>query len=181
MSRRYRFESHWDLPLPPDRLLDVLADVEAYPAWWPQVRLVRRIDEDSAEVLARSFLPYSLRFVLTRAVEDREAGVLEARLTGRLDGWSRWRVRRARGHEEGVEVGPEAGVELGPEAGRESTSEGPVSHLCYEQEVTVAGPLLAAASRVCRPLLVANHAWMMRGGRRGLLRRGRSPVGGTPR
>lgn len=154
MTTRYRFEHAWTTPLEPDELFDVLADVEGYPRWWPQVRAVVRVDEETAHVVARSLLPYSLHLVLQRAVEDRAAGVLEARLGGQLDGWSRWH--------------------LTPE-GAGST------RLVYEQEVTVRGRLLAAGSRMARPLLEANHAWMMRGGRRGLVSLGASPGGSSAR
>jgi hypothetical protein len=54
----------------------------------------------------------------------------------------------------------------------------------YEQEVVTPGAFLAAATRVARPVLVANHGWMMRGGRRGMLRaasRWADPVGSDPR
>lgn len=151
MSPAYRFENRWCLPADRDELFDVLADVGTYPSWWPQVRAVARLDEDTAHVVARSLLPYSLDLVLTRAVEDRAAGVLEARITGQLDGWSRWTLK--------------------------SVTRG--TALRYEQEVTTPGALMAAASRVARPALVANHAWMMRGGRRGLLRLGRERAGRT--
>lgn len=153
MNPHYRFESRWSVPSPRDHLFEVLADVGGYPTWWPQVRAVARLDDDNAHVVARSLLPYSLDLVLTRAVEDQAAGVLEARITGELDGWSRWTLRE---HDAGTAIR-------------------------YEQEVTTPGRLMAAASRVARPVLVANHAWMMRGGRRGLLRRGRGPGGSTSR
>ncbi len=153
MSARYRFETRWAIPSSQDDLFDVLADVGGYPTWWPQVRAVARVDEDSARVVARSLLPYSLDLTLVRAVEDRAAGVLEVRIRGRLDGWSRWTLQ-----------------DLGSDT---------VAH--YEQEVDVRGRLLTAASSVARPVLVANHAWMMRGGRRGLLSRGPARVGSTSR
>jgi hypothetical protein len=121
---------------------DVLADLPSYPRWWPQVRSVERIDDDSAHVVCRSLLPYSLRFDMFRARDDRGAGVLEARLVGDLDGWARWTVRAADG-----------GAEL-----------------LYEQQVTTPGPLLRSLARVGRPVLELNHAWMMRRGRRGLTR-----------
>jgi hypothetical protein len=139
-----------------EELLDVLADVEGYPGWWPQVRSVERVDEESARVRARSFLPYTLLLLLTRSVEDRNAGVFEARITGDLEGWSRWCVQPA----------------------------GDGCVVRYDQEVTVPGPALRAASTLGRPLLVANHGWMMSGARRGLQRRlnpGRGPAGRTPR
>jgi len=153
VSFRYRFDSHWSLPAPRDEIFEVLADVGGYPSWWPQVRAVARVDDDTAHVVARSLLPYSLDMVLTRAVEDRASGVLEARIAGQLDGWSRWTLSQS----------------------------GARTAMHYEQEVTTPGRAMRAASSVARPVLVANHTWMMRGGREGLLRHLREPAGSTPR
>jgi len=153
VSPRYRFDSHWSLPASRDVVFEVLADVGGYPSWWPQVRAVARVDDETAHVVARSLLPYSLDMVLTRAVEDRASGVLEARIAGQLDGWSRWTLSHAGGR----------------------------TAMHYEQEVTTPGRLMTVASAVARPVLEANHAWMMRGGREGLLRRLRVPGGSTPR
>jgi hypothetical protein len=153
MRERYRFENHWRLPQERSRLFEVLADVGSYPTWWPQVRAVARVDDETAHVVARSLLPYSLDLVLTRAVEDPDAGILEVRIGGQLDGWSRWTLRETGAH----------------------------TAVRYEQEVVTPGALMRTASHVARPALVANHAWMMRGGRRGLLSRGRAPAGRTSR
>ena len=147
MSARYRFEHAWSLPLQRDDLFRLLADVAGYPDWWPQVRAVARVDDDTAHVVVRSVLPYSLDLTLVRAVEDPVAGVLEARLRGRLDGWSRWTM---------------SGV-------------GSSTWLRYEQEVTARGRLMELGSRFARSLLVANHDAMMRGAREGLLGRGGQP------
>lgn len=154
MSREYHFEHRWSLPLPATEVYDVLADVEGYPAWWRQVRAVTRIDDDTAHVVARSWLPYSLDLLLTRGVEDRAAGVLEARLGGRLEGWARWSL---------------------------SAPTPTSTSVHYVQEVTVRGALMTAGSRLARPLLVANHDAMMRGARDGLLSRGRGPAGSRSR
>ncbi|HEU4513330.1 MAG TPA: SRPBCC family protein [Nocardioidaceae bacterium] len=143
MSTKYRFEHAWSLPARQDALFHLLADVAAYPTWWPQVRAVAGVDEDTAHVVVRSVLPYSLDLTLVRAVEDADAGVLEARIHGQLEGWSRWRL----------------------------SGNGSSTRLLYEQEVTVQGRLMELGSRLARPLLVANHDAMMRGGRNGLLAR----------
>ena len=145
---RYQFKEAWHVDVPGPVVYDVLADLPSYPEWWPQVRSVERIDDDSARVVCRSLLPYSLRFDLLRAREDRRAGVLEARLLGDLDGWARWTVH---------------------------TSERS-SLLLYEQQVTTPGRLLNALARVGRPALEANHAWMMRAGRQGLHQRLRTTM-----
>lgn len=131
----------------------MLADLGGYPRWWPQVRAVARVDDDTARVVARSLLPYSLHMLLVREVEDRASGVLEATIRGQLEGWSRWTLRGA----------------------------GDGTTVLYEQEVVTSGRLLAAGSLVMRPALVANHAWMMRGGRRGLVKDVRAPGGSGAR
>jgi hypothetical protein len=136
----YRFVETWKVGVPGPVVYDVLADLSAYPQWWPQVRSVEQIDDDSARVVCRSLLPYSLRFDLHRARDDRRAGVLEARLLGDLDGWARWTVLSADTR----------------------------TVLLYQQQVTTPGWLLRSLERLGRPLLELNHAWMMRSGRLGL-------------
>jgi Polyketide cyclase / dehydrase and lipid transport len=137
---RYRFRSAWHVYLAADPLFDVLSDISSYPSWWRQVRSVERIDDDTAAVVCRSALPYELRLRAQRACEDRTAGRLEVRLGGDLDGWSRWTLR----------------------------PEGSGTTLVYDQEVVVHSRLLRGVGLVARPLLRANHAWMMRCGRVGL-------------
>jgi hypothetical protein len=137
---RYRFRSAWQVDADDDAVFEVLADFASYPRWWRQIRSVERIDDDTASVLCRSALPYALRLRAQRTCEDRERGALEVRLTGDLDGWSRWTLLPA---------------------GRRTT-------LVYEQEVVVHGRMLRWAGLVGRPVLRLNHAWMMRCGRLGL-------------
>ena len=139
----YRFAERWHLPVAPERVFDVLADLATYPEWWPQVRKVEGINDDRGRIECRSALPYTLRFEALRGREDRAAGVLEARLVGDLDGWSRWTV----------------------------IPYGDGTELLYEQQVTTARALLRWSALLVRPLLIWNHAWMMRGGQRGLAAR----------
>ena len=139
----YRFRSVWDLPAGRDAAYDVLQDLGGYAGWWPQVRSVERYDDASATLVIRSALPYSLRVHATRSREDRAGGVLEARLDGDLEGWSRWTVT--------------------------DTSAGCAA--VFEEQVVVQQRQLRRLGRVARPFLRLNHAWMMLGGRRGLRRR----------
>ncbi len=118
----------------------VLADLGDYPSWWPQVRSVVRIDDDAAEVVVRSVLPYTLRLVLTREVEDEANGLLRVGIGGDLCGWSQWVVR-----------------DDGPTVAE------------FTEEVEVAGALGAVARPGAR-LMRANHRAMMHGGERGLAR-----------
>lgn len=86
----YCFSASWTTPAPVAEVARVATDLEHYPEWWPQVRAVAKIDDDTARVLCRSALPYTLDLVL-HAV-SREAPLLEVAVSGDLDGWVRWRL-----------------------------------------------------------------------------------------
>ncbi|MFE6226086.1 MULTISPECIES: SRPBCC family protein [unclassified Streptomyces] len=137
---RYRFRSVWRLAAPPDRVYAVLARAEEYPRWWPQVRAVAPRDGTSGTARFRSLLPYDLRVTVRAARRDPAARVLEVRLGGDLEGWARWTL----------------------------TPDGTGTRALYEQEVEVRARLLRLLAVPGRPLFRANHALMMRGGRRGL-------------
>jgi hypothetical protein len=140
---RHTFRSVWHLDARPDAVYRVLARPEEYPAWWPQVRQVCRTGETTGALRFRSVLPYDL-FVTARATrEDPGEGVLEVALRGDLEGLVRWTVR----------PGP-------PDSGG--------TRLLFEEDVVVNKPLMRALAAPCRPLFRANHALMMRQGRRGL-------------
>lgn len=137
----YRFRSLWTLPAPPATVYDVLQRAEDYPRWWPQVREVIRIDDTSGTVRVRSVLPYDVAFTAREVRRDPAAGILEIEMTGDLDGWARWTL----------------------------TADGTGTLARYDQEVDVAKPLLRRLAVPGRAVFRANHALMMRGGRRGLL------------
>jgi len=134
------FRSQWRLPATPRRVYGVLADVETYPAWWPQVRHARRLDDGSGELTCRSLLPYDVVFVMHRELEDSERFVLRARMEGDLNGTSQWTV----------------------------TPDGDSTVAVFDEDVSVGNGLLRAASRALRPALRFNHDLMMRSGERGL-------------
>ncbi len=69
---------------------ETVLDLERYPEWWPQVRAVARMGPDTARVLCRSVLPYTLDLVLDAV--SREAPLLEVAVSGDLEGWVRWTV-----------------------------------------------------------------------------------------
>jgi hypothetical protein len=136
----FRFESVWDLDRPCDEVFHVLQDLFSYSSWWPEVKKVQVVDDTTAYVMVRALLPYTLRFQLEQQLAAPEAGVLQASMTGDLQGWSRWT--------------------LSPSAGG--------CRLRFEEEVWVNRFLLKVLSPVARPLLAANHYVMMRRGERGL-------------
>ncbi|MGH3437386.1 MAG: SRPBCC family protein, partial [Sciscionella sp.] len=136
----YRFHGEWSVPVPVATAFEVLADLGEYPTWWREVRSISKVDEDCAELVCRSRLPYDLVFRASHDRKDEAAGVLRARLTGDLDGYCGWVIT----------------------AGEATTT------LTWEQHVVVTKPLLRALAPIARPVLKANHELMMRSGRRGL-------------
>lgn len=95
MRPTYSFTASWVTPAPLAEVAAVVTDLEHYPEWWPQVRAVAKIDDDTARVLCRAALPYTLDLVL-HAV-SREAPVLEVAVGGDLDGWVRWTLSETAG------------------------------------------------------------------------------------
>ena len=140
MLNDYLFRDRWAVRATTARVFGALVDLASYPAWWPDIRSVRQIDDDTAEVICRSTLPYSLTFYLHRAAENPATGVMRVDMTGDLEGYV-----------QGV-VAPHRTVG---------------ALLDISQRVVVTKPLLRALSPVARPLFRANHALMMRRGQRG--------------
>ena len=140
--RTFLFHHEWALPAPRARVYAALADVEGYDRWWPQVRTVARRDEESGLTTIRSLLPYTLSLLLRREVEDEATGRLRVSLAGDLEGWCSWTV----------------------------LADGEGTRAVFDQEAVVTPALLARTASLTAPVLRANHAWMMRSGRRGLAR-----------
>ncbi|MFE6665615.1 SRPBCC family protein [Streptomyces sp. NPDC057697] len=139
----YRFVSIWELPAPPGAVYGILERAEDYPRWWPQVREAALVNDTTGTTRIRSFLPYDLVMTVRERRRDPGAGIIEATLSGDLDGWIRWTV----------------------------TAHGGGSRVVYEQEVDVRRPLMRLLAVPGRPVFRANHALMMRAGRRGLAAR----------
>ncbi|MFI1170957.1 SRPBCC family protein [Streptomyces melanogenes] len=136
-----RFTDTWRTPLAPDAVYARLADLTAYPQWWPSVRSVRETGERECEVVIRALLPYELTVRMTPVVEDPAARVLEAALDGDLAGSVRWSVDPDERH-------------------------GSAAH--FAQHVTVRKAALRRWMPLARPFFHLNHAVAMRAGRRGL-------------
>jgi hypothetical protein len=137
----YLFTDSWHAPAPREQVHDVLLDLEHYVDWWPQVRAVASSGPDDALVVCRSLLPYDLDLHLH--AESRDPGLLRVAIDGPISGYAAWRLT-------------------------------PIDHgtrLDFEQRVHAVTRLFRAASYVAKPVLRANHAWMMRGAERGLAER----------
>lgn len=136
----YVFRSVWHVQAQLVDVIPVLNDLESYPAWWQEIRSVRPLADNRFEVVARSFLPYELRFVSEAAGDEPSPGVINAHLSGDMEGTVRWTVTQL---DDGC-------------------------RLIYDQEVTTHKRLLNVMAPVARPGFKANHAVMMRHGERGL-------------
>ncbi len=136
----YDFRSAWSIDADPSELFDALNDVVGYARWWPEIKEVVDLGDDAYVVVARSFLPYTLRFNVRPGVIDRDAGILETLMTGDLEGYSRWRL----------------------------APEGAGTRVVFEERVEANKKLLRRLALVGRPWFIANHALMMRHARRGM-------------
>ncbi|MEV7024097.1 SRPBCC family protein [Kitasatospora sp. NPDC093558] len=145
----YRFRGVWQLAAPAREVYAALEDVRSYPLWWPEILEVRQTGEDQGVVVVRALLPYTLVIGLESRRRDPAAGVLEAAMRGDLNGWSRFTVTP-----DGSE---------GPEG-----SEGAGCRVLFEEETRPGKPLLRRLALPLHLLFRANHAVMMRRGRRGL-------------
>ncbi len=136
----YRFRSVWVVEASTDDVFEVLRDVSSYPKWWPEIKEAHRLGSEQFALRVRSLLPYYLDFELARSLEDMRSGVLEARLSGDLDGFSRWTVE---------------------EAAR-------VTRAIFDEEVVTHKRSLNVLAPLARPAFRANHTFMMRHGEAGL-------------
>ncbi|MGH3795385.1 MAG: SRPBCC family protein [Pseudonocardiaceae bacterium] len=136
----YQFRSAWHLSAPRGDVFRALAELDDYPTWWPEVRAVHRVSDDARALTCRSFLPYDLDFTIRQSTRDRQTGILEARLSGDIEGFSRWTVT--------------------------ASSAGTLA--VFDQEVVANKRLLQRLALIARPAFKGNHSLMMSHGRRGL-------------
>src|SRR5262245_50754490 len=137
---RYEFCSVWRLNAAPDDVYAVLERLPDYPLWWPQVRTVAALGNDAYELVCRSSLPYDLRFTTRQVVRNPADRVLEASMTGDLEGFSRWTI----------------------------SSDAHGTSAQFDEQVVATKALLRRLELVARPVFKANHTRMMRDGERGL-------------
>ncbi|MEP9416271.1 hypothetical protein ABLE92_18320 [Gordonia sp. VNQ95] len=143
-ARTFRMHSRWRIPFRRDDVFAVLADADGYQTWWPQIHDAVRIDDVSGRARFRSLLPVSLHVRLTQERIDAGSGVLRARLAGDLVGWSQWAV----------------------------SVDDPLTHsvVDFRQQVDFTKHVAVVPLWMIRPILHANHRFMMWSGRRGLIR-----------
>ncbi|KMS88824.1 SRPBCC family protein [Prauserella rugosa] len=136
----YQFRTTWSLPSPADAVFAALVDLARYPEWWPDIRSVTQVDDDTAELVCRASLPFALRLRMTRVEENRPGGRVAVALSGDLEGMLSGRLE--------------------PRPGG--------TRLAIRQRVVAHKPVLRRLSPVAHPVFRINHALMMRRGLRGL-------------
>ncbi|HJQ48086.1 MAG TPA: SRPBCC family protein, partial [Amycolatopsis sp.] len=130
----YRFRDTWVIPAPMPAVFRAVVDLASYPQWWPDVRSVTQLDDDTAEIVCQATLPYRLVVRMRRAEENERVGRLAVDLDGDLRGSL---VARVTVHLTGTT-------------------------LDIDQDVVATKPLLRSLAPVARPLFRVNHALMMR-------------------
>ena len=136
----YTFGSVWHVSASPDDVFHALARPADYPLWWPEIRDVRPRGDQTFLLTCTSALAFTLNFTAAPIVHDRATRVLEAQLTGDLEGSCRWAV--------GVHA-----------TGTSAT---------FGAEVTPQKTLLRRIGPLARPALSTTHRRMMHNGERGL-------------
>lgn len=140
-AAEYSFSHVTEVIADPERVRELLLDLEHYVDWWPQVRAVASLGPDDALVVCRSALPYDLELHLHAA--SREGDVLRVEIGGPISGYAQWTL-----------VGTHRGTRLD-----------------FEQRVRAQARTFVLASYVAKPLLAWNHRQMMRGAEQGLARK----------
>jgi uncharacterized protein YndB with AHSA1/START domain len=144
----YAFLTTWCVDAPIQEVFDLLCACDEYPRWWPAVRSVellragdeRRVGEVS-RFAWRGPLPYTVRFD-TRVTGVRSPHLIEAAVTGGLEGTGVWRLFEGRG-----------------------------TAVVYQWRVRTTPRWMHALDPIARSAFTWNHDRVMREGGRGLARR----------
>jgi hypothetical protein len=143
VGAEYRFLTTWDVPgAAPEELYDVIGDAVSFPRWWGDVFLQVTGDGgpprpgQKAQVVARGFLPYKLRWQLN--VLDVDPGRrITFGVSGDFEGGGEWTFEPSGG-------GTRAQFDWRP---------------------VVEKPLVKHLTFALRPLFRKNHLWTMARGR----------------
>ncbi len=155
MARPYSFLTTWLVPAERQAAWDVLADVLAWPQWWPGVVGAEELNPGGAvragsryRVRWRSPVGYSVEFDFTVDEVD-EPRRMSGRAYGDLEGTGVWRL----------------------------FEDGGVTAVTYEWKVVATKPWMNALGPLPRPLFRWSHDHVMAGGGEGLAARLRQPRG----
>jgi hypothetical protein len=144
----YRFVTTWLLECERDRVWEAIYGQRVWPSWWRGVKSVVELDPGDANGVGahsrltwRSKLPYDLVFEARSHTVERPH-LIEADVTGELEGTGRWRLFEQDG----------------------------VTAAIYEWNVRTTKPWMNALAPLAKPLFQKNHDWVMRNGASGIAR-----------
>lgn len=110
-SRPFHFQTRWELPARAAQVWKILADVGAWPQWWPGVSSVTVLDPGRpphgdgtrADIQVSSPVGYRLQFTIhIRDVEHPTTAYID--VTGDLQGHGEWRVESGTDSRDGTVV-----------------------------------------------------------------------------
>ncbi len=138
----YSFLTTWLIPAPREAVWEVLADVEAWPEWWPAVVAARELDPgderrvgSSYRVRWRAPVGYTVEFDFTVNEVD-EPRRMAGRASGDLEGAGVWRLFEEDG----------------------------ITAATYDWQVAATRPWMRALGPLPRPLFRRSHDRVMAGG-----------------
>lgn len=91
----FSFSASWVVSATVDEVAALAVDLEHYPQWWPQVRAVARLGPETARVLVRAALPFTLDVVLEAV--SQEPPDLEVAVSGTVEGLVHWQLTEVAG------------------------------------------------------------------------------------
>lgn len=143
MPAQYSFVTHWRIEAPIDAVWDAIYESEKWPEWWLYVQRVQKLqagDENGVGAVHRiswkTALPYTIVFD-SRTTRVERPRLLEIVAFGELDGTGRWALE----------------------------TEGAVTHVRYDWNVSTKKAWMNALAPLLRPAFEWNHDKLMtRGG-----------------
>lgn len=145
---QYCFVTTWRLRAPIEAVWNIIYDTRNWPSWWSYVERVVELepgDKNGLSCLRRftwkTRLPYTLTFD-SRTVRVERPFLIEATVSGELDGRGRWLLSR----------------------------EGETTTVRYEWNVYTRKPWMNLLAGAARPVFKWNHDAVMRQGGQGLAR-----------
>ena len=138
MVNDYHFVTQWRVRGTVVEVLDILADAEDLPRWWPSVYLEVTKRGDVVELYTKGWLPYTLRWSFRLTEKKPDGFVIEA--FGDFVGRGEWTLRQ----------------------------EGEYVEIVYDWRIRAEKPLLKLFSPILKPIFGANHRWAMARGEQSL-------------
>jgi carbon monoxide dehydrogenase subunit G len=132
-NNEYNFVTKWKVNASAEEVFDILIDPEALVDWWPSVyQDVKKLNERTFSMKAKSFLPYNLNWEMT-AVDGEFPSRIEVSAKGDLYGTGIWKL----------------------------SQDGEFTNITFEWKVKGEKPFIKKWGFLLKPIFVLNHNWAM--------------------